>query len=315
MFFSASGFLWKQRLALHWRMTRPSFLLITVAACLLGLASAAFDGVRLNAALAVLTLVLAGTAHAGANVLNDFYDARSGADALNLGRLAPFTGGSGLIQRGAVTPAHTGLWAAILLLAVVVPGLWLVLRSGLGLFGLGLAGLFMAWAYSAPPLQLMARGASELTVACAWGLMVVGADYTQRQQWATLPAALGLGFGLLVACILLINSFPDAAADARVGKRTLVVRLGPRRAAGLYAVLAVLAHATPIGPVALGSIPWPVAAWGLASLPCSLLAAGLLWRWADAPARLRPAIVLTIVAALVHALALAGALCWARPTP
>lgn len=291
-------------------MTRPAFLLITVAACVLGLASAAFDGVALNGWWAGLTLVLASTAHAGANVLNDFFDARSGADAGNQGRLAPFTGGSGLIQVGAVSPRHTGVWATALLLALVPPGLWLAAHTGPGLLWLGLAGVFLAWAYSAPPFKLMARGASEVTVACAWGLMVVGADYTQRQQWAALPAVLGLGFGLLVACILLVNSFPDAPSDARAGKRTLVVRLGPRRAAELYLALALLAPAVLLVAAWQAWLPWAVAWWGLGSLPCSVAAARWLWRHAHTPARLRPAIVLTLAAAFVHALCLSVALCW-----
>jgi 1,4-dihydroxy-2-naphthoate octaprenyltransferase len=48
--------------------------------------------------------------------------------------------------------------------------------------------------------------------------------------------------------------------------------------------------------------------WGLVSLPLSLAAAGLLWRHAAAPQRLRPAIALTIAAASLHGLAMAAGL-------
>ena len=57
-------------------------------------------------------------------------------------------------------------------------------------------------------------------------------------------------------------------------------------------------------------IPPRAALWGLLSLPLSLAAAALLWRNAATPARLRPAIGLTIAAANVHGLALATALAW-----
>ena len=50
------------------------------------------------------------------------------------------------------------------------------------------------------------------------------------------------------------------------------------------------------------------ALWGVASAPLALAAAALLWRHAHAPQRLRPAIALTIAAAIVHALAMAAGL-------
>ena len=42
------------------------------------------------------------------------------------------------------------------------------------------------------------------------------------------PRALliGVPIGLMTGCIIWINQFPDAEADAAGGKRTLVVRLG-----------------------------------------------------------------------------------------
>ena len=68
---------------LYWRMTRPGFLSITLVGCLLGFALAAACGCGFDVTLAVVTVVLALLAHAGANVLNDYHDARNGADAAN----------------------------------------------------------------------------------------------------------------------------------------------------------------------------------------------------------------------------------------
>lgn len=300
---------WRQRALLHWRMTRPAFLSITLSACLLGIASAAAGGSGLDAPAALATLLLACAAHAGANVCNDYHDARNGADAANHGALHPFTGGARLIQQGLVSEADTRRWAALLLALVALAGLALAARAGAGLLPLGAAGLLLAWAYSAPPLKLMSRGLGELTVAAAWWGVVLGADYAQRGRFDAAPASLGFGLALLVACILLINGVPDAAADARVGKRTLAVRLGARGTTRLYAGLALLAHGWLAGSVWRHGAP-AAAAWGLLSLPLSLAAAWLLWRHGATPARLRPAIGLTIAAANLHGLALAAALAW-----
>ena len=288
-------------------MTRPAFLPVTAVACLLGLSTAAACSGGLKLPRAVATVLLALMAHAGANVLNDYCDARNGADAANRDGLFPFTGGSRLIQRGAVSVADTGRWAAFLLLALVPLGLWLAVISGPGLLAVGATGLLLAWAYSAPPLALMSRGLGEAAVALAWWLMVIGADYTQRGHFSVITATTAVSLALLLANILLINGFPDAAADAAVGKRTLVVRLGPVPAAGMYLGLVLLAHGWLA--VSVGLLITPQAAlWGLVSLPVSLAAAALLWRHATEPQRLRPALALTVAAANLHGLAMAAGL-------
>ena len=51
--------------------TRPAFLSITLAGCLLGFATARADGVPFDGVRAAITLLLAGLAHAGINVLNE----------------------------------------------------------------------------------------------------------------------------------------------------------------------------------------------------------------------------------------------------
>jgi 1,4-dihydroxy-2-naphthoate octaprenyltransferase len=62
---------------------------------------------------------------------------------------------------------------------------------------------------------------------------------------------------LLVMLILYANEIPDRVADARAGKRTLVVRLSPRVVIRGYSVAAAAAYlALPVGVVA-GLLPWP----------------------------------------------------------
>ncbi len=289
------------------RMTRPGFLAITVVGVLLGLASADVCGHPPQAGAALATLVLALLAHAAGNVLNDVHDAESGADAANTQGIFPFTGGTRLIQQGQVTVRQTRDLARALLIVLLPAGVLLAVLTSPAVLVIGAVGLFLAWAYSAPPLALMTRGLGELTVAFVWALVVVGADAVQRGSVFIVPVFMALGYGLMIANILLINGVPDAAADAQVGKRTLAVRLGPRGAALLYAWLALLAH---------GWLAWGVwhflqperALWGMASAPLSAAAALLLWQRARTPQRLQPAIVLTIAAACVHGLAMAAGL-------
>jgi 1,4-dihydroxy-2-naphthoate octaprenyltransferase len=287
--------------------TRPAFLTITLAGCLLGFAGAVSDGLPFEPLAAAVTLALALLAHAGVNVLNDYYDHLNGTDALNSDRLYPYTGGSRFIQNGVLGPRQTLAFGLLLFAIVIGGGLWLIGRSGGGLFWIGLAGLAIGWAYSAPPLKLNSRGLGEVCVMTGFLLVVAGADYIQRGAFAASPWIVGLSYALLTTNILYINQFPDRRADLAAGKRHWVVRLEPRRAALGYAGILALAALWPLLAVSSG---W-LTAWGLLAL-LGLLpavrAAAELRAHADNPARLRPAIQGSIAAAHLHAVLLAATL-------
>lgn len=284
--------------------TRPPFLSVTFAACLIGLATAALDGAALRPLAAFFTVFLALVAHAGINVLNDYYDALNGTDAANTERLFPFTGGSRFIQNGVLSLRAAGVFGYALLASVVPAGLWLAWSSANGLILIGLAGLFVGWAYSAPPLKFMSRGLGEAAVACGWLIVVVGTDYVQRGAFSALPFIAGLPYALHVANVLFINQFPDYRADAATGKRNWVVRLGPQRARWSYPLVSAFAHGWLIIAVVLGALPWPVLA-ALAALAPALAATRQLLAHADRPAELVPAIRATIGAAMLHGILLA----------
>jgi 1,4-dihydroxy-2-naphthoate octaprenyltransferase len=291
--------------------TRPAFLSVTFAACLVGLATAALDGAMLRPAAAFFTVFFALVAHAGINVLNDYYDALNGSDAANAERQFPFTGGSRFIQNGVIGQRAAGLFGYALLAAVIPAGLWLAWSSASGLILIGLAGMFVGWAYSAPPFKLMSRGLGEFAVACGWLIVVVGADYVQRGAFSALPFVAGLPYALHVANVLFINQFPDYKADASAGKRNWVVRLGPRRARYGYPLVVGTAYGWLLGSVILGALPW-TALVALVALAPALAATKGLFAHAAQPAQLVPAIRATIGAAMLHGILLAVGLAAAR---
>lgn len=284
--------------------TRPAFLTITVAGCLLGMACAAADDVALNLPFAVLTALLGVTAHAAVNVYNDYCDHLNGTDANNTRRIFPFTGGSRFIQNGVLTPQATLAFARFLFLVTIGGGLLLVWRVGASLVWIGAFGVLVGWAYSAAPLKLNSRGLGELMVALAFVLVVVGADCVQRGSAAMTPVWAGLGYALLTTNILYINQFPDREADIAAGKRHLVARLPVSQARWGYLLLVMLAALAMALPVAFGALPRAAALGLLAIVPAALAARSVL-RFAATPQMLTPAIQQTIAAAHLAALAMA----------
>jgi len=284
--------------------TRPAFLSITLVACLIGFASAQVSGVPFLLDRALITLFFALVAHAGANVINDYYDYRLGSDAKNTEHIFPFTGGSRFIINGVLSPKEARIFGYGLLLSVIPAGLWLMVVSANGLFWIGLAGLFAGWAYSAPPLQFVCRGIGEPFIYTGWTVIAVGADFVLRGDFSALPWFAGTPFALLVVNILYINQFPDRKGDAAAGKRTLIVLLGTRTARWLYLGIALFAYVFLLGAVIGGWLPLYAAA-GIIALPLSLSAARDLLAYADTPARLLNAIKRTIIAANLSGLATA----------
>ncbi len=287
--------------------TRPAFLTITLAGCLLGFATAGYSGVAFNGWIAATTLTLALLAHAGVNVFNDYYDHLNGSDENNANRVFPFTGGSRFIQNGVLKPGQMLAYGLLLFMLVIAGGLWLIAQISQGLFWIGLAGLFIGWSYSATPFKLNSRGWGELCVVAGFLLVVAGADFVQRGAFSVLPWLAGLPYALLTTNILFINQFPDRDADRQAGKHHWVVRLVPERAARVYGWIAIAAAAWLVGLMALNILP-VITLVSLAGFAPVIPAWQLLKRHCSQPKELAPAIKATILAAHLHAILLAVSL-------
>ena len=285
--------------------TRPGFLSAAVVPVLIGLAAVGLQG-PVHWLNALLTLLGAVAAHAGINVLNDVYDERAGCDAINADRVFPFTGGSRIIQNGVLTVASMARLGWLLLAATALIGLVLASQAGAGLLLIGLVGLFIGWAYSAPPLRLSGRGLGELSVGLGFGLVIpLGTAYVQLGRVDALALWAGLPFAFLIALVLYVNQFPDLRADAASGKRNWVVRLGASGARGGYPLLAGGAYLSLLSAVLLGGLP-AYALIAFAVLPLHLRAWRVLWSESANPQALRPAIEATLNGSMLHGLLVAG---------
>lgn len=237
--------------------------------------------------------------HIGTNVCNDYFDHKNRSDEVNVEFVRPFSGGSRMIQRGLMTPKAVLIEGLVFFGLGILIGLYLAWTRGAVVLVLGLIGVFSGYFYTAPPFDLARRGIGEVTVGSNFGtLMVVGAYYVQTRSLSWEAAVISVPIALLIALVLWINEFPDYAADKAVGKKTLVVRLGRRRAAQGYIVALMIVYLWIVGAVLLSIAPlWALIA--LLTLPVAVKAMRAARRYYEDIPNLVPANAGTI---LIHLL-------------
>jgi 1,4-dihydroxy-2-naphthoate polyprenyltransferase len=249
----------KPQMGLGWRFflaTRLPFLTATIVPVFLGLAAAAYDR-YFSLGLAALTLLAGMAVHLGLNVANDVFDTLSGVDDVNF-TPTKFSGGSRVLQYGLVSLRQMMTLAAVFYAVAIIIGLVLVAIAGPGLLWLGIAGVLISYFYTAPPLRLVHRGLGELAVALGFGpIMVLGAYFVQTGHYAWRPLILSIPVAILVMLILYANEIPDRFADAKGGKRTLVVRMSPAAVIRGYIASVAVAYLVVIAGVITGVLPWP----------------------------------------------------------
>ncbi len=294
-----------------WReAVRELSLLASVVPVVLGVAVAWAAVGEVSWWPALFTLLAAVAVQAGTNVLNDYFDHRSGNDEANREFVRPFTGGSRMIQLGIMTPVETLLLGTALCLGAAAVGVGLAVSGAPWVIAFGIAGLFSGVFYNAKPISWVTRGLGEVMVALNFGvLMTVGAFYVQTGEVTRDAALASIPVALLVALVLFINEFPDFNADAATNKRTLVVRLGRQRAAKLYPVLGVLPFAAVIALVVADVAPVMSLA-ALAGIPLWLNASRIVLRHPEEPFELAPANALTAIAHLTTGLLFALGYAW-----
>ena len=242
---------------------RPRTLPAAAAPVLVGTGAAAqVDSAHLGRALLALGVALA--LQVGVNYANDYSDGVRGTDTERVGPLR-------LTASGTARPRTVKLAAFAAFGVAGLLGLALVALTGQWwLLAVGVVCVLAAWYYTGGKRPYGYAGLGEVGVFVFFGLVaVLGTTYTQAGR-TTWPAWVGaVAIGLIACALLMVNNLRDVPTDSLVGKRTLAVRMGERKARRAYAVMVVL-------PIVLGLVcafanPWALVVI-LLSLPAGLLA-------------------------------------------
>jgi 1,4-dihydroxy-2-naphthoate octaprenyltransferase len=245
---------------------RPKFLLGSVSLAFLGTSVAWWDGF-FSLRYAVLGFIGLILWHISIQVINDYFDYRSGVDLKT--QRTPFSGGSGVLPAKLLNPTSV-LKFALLSFALAIP-IWtyLVIVKGLLLLPLVGVGAVCVLLYT-PVLTRWRLG--EISSGIGLGILPIlmfyfiqTGGYTTEAVVAFIPA------GILLFNVHILNEFPDVEAD-KIGKRkTIPIVVGRARASWIYLACTVAIYAWVVVWVAVGVMPL-TALLSLVSIPLALWA-------------------------------------------
>lgn len=236
--------------------SRPQTLAAALVPVAVGTAVAARLGpVRWLAAFSAL--LGASLIQIGTNLANDAFDYEKGADDGE--RLGP----ARAAQSGWLTPRQLRVGMGVVFGLAVAVGLYLTYVGGPVILAIGITSILAGIAYTGGPFPLAYNGLGDVFVMVFFGFVaVMGTCWVASGSVDSLAALAAIPVGALANCILVVNNVRDREGDARVGKRTLIVRFGRRFGEAEYLGMLALAYGIPAGLVLsgrlglVGLLPW-----------------------------------------------------------
>ncbi len=234
--------------------TRPQFLLLSVVLAFLGTCIAWYHSKELGTPFILGYAFLAGfgllLAHISVNVLNDYFDYRSGIDLET--KRTPFSGGSGILPAALLKPGQVFWFGLCSFLLALVIGVYFVVTRGWLLLPLLLIAAICILLYT--PFILKLKWPEWAPGLGMGALPVLGIYFIQTTTY--LPAIVAsIPSGILVHNLLLLNEFPDTEADKKAGRKTLPITMGKAKASIVYSVLTIIVYLWIIGGVVAGQMP------------------------------------------------------------
>ena len=278
---------------------RPEFLLLSVALVLLGTAISLNEG-HFNWMRFFLTMFGLLLAHTSVNVLNDYFDYKSGID-FDTNKTA-FSGGSGILTQGLLNAKSTYIFGIASLFMAFPIGVYLTIISGWQLLPLIITGGFCIYFYTSFLTKWLI---GELWAGLGLGMLpILGTYYIQVGCYSFDTFIASLAPFLLTANLLLLNEFPDYDADKKGGRYNLVIALKRKKASRLYALIIAATYICIILGVVSEKMPHSTLI-SLASLPFALKSVFITYKYFDNIKVLTTALKFNIITVLATDMLLA----------
>jgi len=287
-----------------WMMQiRAPFLVLTPISVLVGVSVVVWESGwgSINYLYMTLAFVGAMLGHIAVNVINEYFDYKSGVDFKT--ERTPFSGGSGVLVEGLLSPRVVYTVGMLCLAGIVAIGGYFISIYGAAIIPLGVLGIITIYFYTThivkyPLLCIVAPG-------LGFGpLMVMGTYFVLTGGYGLAAGLASITPAFLVSNLLLLNQFPDVEADASADRRHLPIVIGRKKSATVYALILLGAYIALIIPVALSVLPvW--ALLGLITLPLALTAIKGAQQYYDQIPLLVPTLGKNVVLTLVFPLLIA----------
>ena len=220
---------------------RANFLLLAALLVAIGLAVSykyQQPEVSFNWLNAVLIMVGVVSAHISVNLFNEYSDFKTKID-FNTKR-TPFSGGSGILTLGLITPVKVLRVAVATLILSLAIGIYFTIISHWSILVISLFGAFTIVYYTKFLTRyLLGEFFAGVTLG---SLVVIGTYLAMNVTPGTglkglIPggvALISIPPGILTSLLLFLNEFPDAEADKKGGRKHLVIKFGYKASAFIY---------------------------------------------------------------------------------
>lgn len=235
---------------------RPATLTAAATPVVVGTAVALHAG-EAQAGPAAAAMLGALALQVGANLANDVFDFRRGADTAD--RIGP----PRVTQLGILSERQVIGGLIVAFGVATLAGIYLIAVAGWPVAAAGIAAMLAALAYTGGPWPFGYHGLGDVFVFIFFGLVaVVGTYYVQAGETSFAAVATAIPVGCTVTAILMVNNIRDIETDEAAGKRTLAVMIGRQPARWLFVATVAVAYlsAAALAPID-GFGAWTLLSW------------------------------------------------------
>lgn len=211
---------------------RPKTLPLALSSIILGSFIAAADS-NFSWTIFILITITALLLQILSNLANDYGDYKTGADDID--RIGP----ERMTQSGNISPLQMRTAIILMVILIIIMGSFLIFFGTPGenplikilFYILGLGAIATALKYTIGKKPFAYQGLGDIFVFIFFGFVgLIGTYYFHTHEIKAdlfLPAA---SIGFLCASVLNVNNMRDYEADKKANKRTIVVKMGERKA-------------------------------------------------------------------------------------
>ena len=271
---------------------RPQFLLASLVSVLVGTSLAVYEGFPFRLLDFALATTGALVAHIGVHAFNDYSDYMTGID-LKVHR-TPFSGGSGVLPSGKLTPIHVHYFGVACLAVVACIGVYFTMTVGWAILPMGLLAIVIIYLYTS---HLARVGLGELGCVTGFAFWSIGPYFVLASHYNLSIFPVSLISGFMGVSLLILNEFPDLEADKAGGRRNIPIALGLKRASRVYSLVVASAYVLLLLLVAVRILP-VTALLALITLPIGIKTLTLVLKHYDNERELMKAMGLNAIMVL-----------------